>query len=63
MTEWINVKERLPESSKSILAYQPYGRHFFVGMYFNGRWFPPNGIQAPIVTHWMPLPKPPKGKP
>ena len=60
--KWISVKERLPESSKNVLAYKSYGQGYMVASYFDGKWFPPDGIQFPVITHWMPLPEPPKEK-
>ena len=71
--EWISVKDRLPSDEKPVLAYygfmhkenggtalrytgtlsyfcfdhQPHWQHESTGL---------------IVTHWMPLPQPPKGE-
>ena len=52
MAEWISVKERLPEDGKYVLAYSAdddfmkvEARHHF-------------GVFQ--ITHWMPLPEPPK---
>ena len=59
--EWISVEERLPEVGREVLATRNE-RDCFVVMYsdtykgfFSGQ-FPVKG-----VTHWMPLPRPPKG--
>ena len=70
--EWIRVKDRLPEKNKLVLAYAAStargGNSIFTGSYDNGFWFVQ--IAAGIfglssvgqfeVTHWMPLPEPPK---
>ncbi len=62
-SEWISVKDRLPEKEGTYLTYTEneqihidcfciypnHGTKFFVGG--NGK-----------VTHWMPLPEPPKGE-
>ena len=64
--EWISVKDRLPEEGdrclcrlksfaspgsfyQSILRYDKYG-------------FQDGGVYEEGVTHWMPLPQPPKGE-
>jgi hypothetical protein len=70
MSEWISVKDRLPEENENVILYD--GKEVFCGDLFFGKlgkicW----GIQAcdgicyghynkDEVTHWMPLPKPPK---
>ena len=65
MTEmkWIPVTERLPENFVSVLGYMPASAPFppvrecyTVGKAF---FFPAlNDVQ--MVTHWMPMPEPPK---
>ncbi len=64
--KWISVKERLPEIGKSVLIYYPKwdgdeiqtaklkgdGMMFDICGEFN--------IRVGAVTHWMPLPEPPK---
>jgi len=64
--KWIPVTEKLPEQYVPVLTYRPE-RHFD-GQHFTERYeveclisdgFVLNGIFGE-VTHWMPLPKPPK---
>lgn len=52
--EWIPVTERLPEENEIILAWVSACRdlHFCFGCEVAGL----------EVTHWMPLPEPPKGE-
>ena len=68
--EWISVKDRLPEYSNdgfadAVLVTDGFLQHmaYFVG----GEWrFAESGeIKEPMwyrITHWMPLPQPPKGE-
>ena len=68
--EWISVKDRLPEYSNdgfadAVLVTDGFVQHmaYFVG----GEWrFAESGeIKEPMwyrITHWMPLPQPPKGE-
>ena len=68
--EWISVEDRLPEDSNdgfadAVLVTDGFVQHmaYFVG----GEWrFAESGeIKEPMwyrITHWMPLPQPPKGE-
>ena len=70
MQEWISVKDRLPEYSNdgfadAVLVTDGFVQHmaYFAG----GEWrFAESGeIKEPMwyrITHWMPLPQPPKGE-
>lgn len=70
--EWISVAERLPTDQKSVLCYYGFDRGdddlgmMFVGVlcYFcfdkNPHW--QHAEHNLVVTHWMPLPEPPKMK-
>ena len=69
--EWISVKEKLPEDGCGVMAIRKRGRKFyepFVGRYVDGIFFTSGEIPDPdadlesseFVTHWMPLPEPPK---
>lgn len=58
---WISVKDRLPEIHKEVLIVN----NFIMVAQFNGvNWFKPGGFLGiqPVygVTHWQPLPAPPK---
>ena len=64
--EWISVDDRLPEPWKQVLIYS---RHdfcesaFYIGI--PGKWrvtWNHEMLDADSVTHWMPLPQPPKGE-
>ena len=59
---WIPVTDRLPEKNTSVLVYYKHGRNIF---WYDGDKFndvDQYGCDFPVdsVTHWMPLPKPPK---
>ena len=62
--EWISVTERLPESGKeSVLIALRWGE-VDIGWCEDGRWRSEfvNEYEEGEVTHWMPLPNPPKGE-
>lgn len=61
MNKWINVKDRLPEMKGYYLVcyHYPYIDRYDIDIvYFRGKsqWAKRNEY----ITHWMPLPKPPK---
>ena len=66
VNEWINVKDRLPEIGKEVLVCYDFGRMMVTALdgYWGTErlfWKYNNWITNPIsVTHWMPLPEPPK---
>ena len=65
--QWISVDDRLPEFCVSVLA-----RCFHQGRWRTlvchtskenaGEWYTDEVCQWVKVTHWMPLPEPPKGE-
>ena len=60
--EWISVKDRLPEKEDDVLAYEFRGDVSIA--YISGyEWRNLESgyvMDASYVTHWMPLPEPPK---
>ena len=66
VNQWISVKDRLPEIGKSVLVYYPKwdGDEIQVAkLEDDGMMFDICGefnIGTGVITHWMPLPKPPK---
>lgn len=66
--EWIPVSERLPRDERQVLVYFGFGdfrvRYNGILSYYR---FDPNPhwqheSSGVVVTHWMPLPRPPKGE-
>lgn len=60
--DWVSVKERLPNEhgQRVIVAYKfGVGENFYFG---DGRFVKGllSQVEIPGVTHWMPLPEPPK---
>ena len=55
---WIPVSERLPEDGRQVLACTKKGKAFSAHYdHFWGCW----GVSHTVeITHWMPLPEPPK---
>lgn len=59
--EWISVKDRLPEKGGSYLVFSNKSKTVFTAHYWLGdRWA--NRANGQFITHWMPLPQPPKGE-
>lgn len=63
--EWISVKDRLPEDNENVLAHTRYGEIRVFLSDEEGDWFDERGRfysrnTSGAVTHWMPLPEPPK---
>lgn len=63
--EWIPVEERLPgQYYKDVLVYDKRdGVQFIAVLTHKGEWLIPH-YEGYIfnITHWMPLPEPPKGE-
>ena len=53
MTEWISVKDRLPDSPESVLAYCEHDVYWVIGS---------EDLHIFGITHWQPLPDPPQDK-
>ena len=63
--EWISVKDRLPEDNSDVLAYMQNGveSRIFPASYYKGWWECQIwNTRCLSVTHWIPLPQPPKGE-
>ena len=71
MNDWISVEERLPEktdryglaSDRVLVAYGVNDKQIKFGKLRINEWITPNGIpfsRQELITHWMPLPEPPK---
>lgn len=71
--EWIKCSERMPEQMVNVLFYDRWESKDWTmrAGYWNGRSWVPNAdadgdspgcewISRQAVTHWMPLPEPPK---
>ena len=70
--EWISVDERLPENDVMVIGYTPCDGFMFVGYYHEEpkydwkQWRIVTAMRSTKamkkkVTHWQPLPQPPKG--
>lgn len=73
MDEWISVGERMPNNEQMVIGYTPCDGYMFVGFYreckvgnYNfSHWYIITSMRSTKkitkkVTHWMPLPQPPK---
>ena len=66
MSGWINVNDYLPEEKMLVLAVDKF-RRIRTRQYYRRGWYDERGlstmdivqVEEPI-THWMPLPEPPK---
>ena len=62
MSEWISVKDRLPEEAvMEYIIYATNGIDVRSSVWSHGHWIDDEGYWLDdYVTHWMPLPEPPK---
>lgn len=61
--EWISVKDRLPERFVYVLVMTDFGEAAVARIKGNGYWYIGwDNDQYAGITHWMPLPEPPKGE-
>lgn len=65
-TKWISVKDRLPELGERVICtdgYAVFEQYRVESSCVYGMW-DRFGLKSPMqeVTHWMPLPTPPKGE-
>ena len=58
MSEWISVKDRLPEDGLEVLVFCD-GRICVMDMYGTDWWCEGYHWDGDRPTHWMPLPEPP----
>lgn len=59
---WIPVTERLPEEYTRVIGFMAWKAMTAIE-YQNGKWYSIDHLEPlpdEAVTHWMPLPKPPK---
>ena len=71
-SEWISVEERLPDQYEDVLGFCHYVYEsggvcdliLTMKLTTDGKFVPFNcsPLKEGIVTHWMPLPEPPKGE-
>ena len=71
--EWISVDDRLPENDVMVIGYTPCDGFMFVGYYHEEPKYDlkvwriitamrSTKVMKKKVTHWLPLPQPPKGE-
>lgn len=61
--DWISVKDRMPEDDATYLVYGRNGYGIVFAVYYgDGEWLTCDDLTniTRFVTHWMPLPEPPK---
>lgn len=62
---WIPVTERLPEPFRPVIVCREKGKgEYIVEQGFKDvcGWWKVYGTRTKNVTHWMPMPEPPKGE-
>ena len=59
--EWVSVDDRLPDDDEVVIICTD--KNFvYAGELIGDTWFLDNDSWTATVTHWMPLPEPPKGE-
>ena len=61
--QWISVKDRLPDDNDRVIAFRPYEAEVSAYRYcVKWGWSLKTSMSYNGITHWMPLPHPPKGE-
>ena len=60
--KWIPVSERLPEEFEDVLVYRSTGCEVDCCVSRTKAYWSYDTVSGYAVTHWMPLPEPPKGE-
>jgi len=65
VNSWISVEDRMPKPRTLCvvvfhLLHCPPSLQQIGIAYFNGLYWDSSDVLFPVVTHWIPLPKPPK---
>lgn len=58
MAEWISVKKEKPEADTDVLVYRAKNGYMEVSKRLKTKWHCDSDRNP--ITHWMPLPDPPK---
>ena len=58
-TKWISINDAYPDEGVKVLGYNSESGLYCVGSY-SKKWDKWRAAGSPKVTHWMPLPEPPK---
>lgn len=58
-SKWISIHDAYPDEGVKVLGYSADSGNYCVGNYCK-RWNKWRAAGSPKVTHWMPLPEPPK---
>ena len=63
MSNWISVKERMPDDGVRVLVYSKH-KWTSIGSTIKGhkvkKFYDGDGLSWNSITHWMPLPEPPQ---
>ena len=57
---WISVKDRLPEELEWVIGYDSIGKQIRLTRKLEGDNWQMGAFSIKDVSHWMPLPDPPK---
>lgn len=61
--QWISIKDRVPEDNDRVIAFRQYEAEVSAYRYcVMWGWALKTSVSHSGITHWMPLPEPPKGE-
>lgn len=60
MSEWISVNDRLPKQGEIVIVFSCWGEYEDDDYETSIQRFDVDYYKANDITHWMPLPEPPK---
>jgi hypothetical protein len=60
MNEWISVEEKLPNNGDSVLCFRELDNWYVVCDYLKRTFVFGDMEKAHLISHWQPLPEPPK---